>query len=197
MLKPKTAEKYSFQKLISVLKNSFGISVLIFFGSIEDGAHFQQKYLYIFIFSHYNVRYILGKGLPVYTFKNLCEQDTGIALEDGTLKMVVVPKEWKKVKSTEVQSVLRYIYDNVPTDNYTKELDMHVADIKYDEVISNESLSYFFKMQDMRDEGIKEGMEKGRLEERFNMARIMKDEDCPMPLIIKTTGLSKEDIERL
>lgn len=32
-----------------------------------------------------------------------------------------------------------------------KELDIYIADIKYDEVISNVSLFYFFKMQGMRD----------------------------------------------
>ncbi|MGP1438450.1 MAG: Rpn family recombination-promoting nuclease/putative transposase [Treponema sp.] len=131
----------------------------------------------------------IGKGLPIYTFKNLCEQDPSIVLGDGTLKMIVVPKEWEKVRSVRIQSVLKYIYDKIPTDSYTKELDMCVKDIKYDTIISNDSLSYFFKIQDEREEGIKEG--------NFNTARRMKKANCESSFIMDMTGLTKEEIEAL
>lgn len=139
----------------------------------------------------------IGKGLPIYSFKNLCEQDTSIALDDGTLKMIVVPKEWKKVENPRIQSVLKYIYDNIPTDGYTKELDMYVTDIKYDTVISNDSLSYFFKIQDEREEGVKEGIKEGIKEESFNTARRMKKANCESSFIMDMTGLTKEEIEAL
>ena len=40
-------------------------------------------------------------------------------------------------------------------------------------------------------------MIEGRKEERHNIARIMKGENCLLSLIVKTTGLSKEQIEKL
>ena len=90
---------------------------------------------------------------------------------------------------------------------------MCVADIKYDEVISNESLSYFFKMQDVRDEGERAGLEQGRVEGRAEgiakglakgrteglceTARNMRANDCDVTFIAKMTGLTIEEIEKL
>ena len=131
----------------------------------------------------------IKKGLPIYTFKNLCEEDPHIALEDGTLKVILCPREWRKVQDAKIRAVLKYIYDGIPVDNYTKELDMCVTDIKYDEVISNESLSYFFKMQDAREEGREEGI--------CETARNMRANNCDATFIAKMTGLTIEEIERL
>ena len=131
----------------------------------------------------------IKKGLPIYTFKNLCEEDPHIALEDGTLKVILCPREWRKVQDAKIRAVLKYIYDGIPVDNYTKELDMCVTDIKYDEVISNESLSYFFKMQDAREEGREEGI--------CETARNMRAKSFDISLISEVTGLTIEEIEKL
>ena len=45
--------------------------------------------------------------------------------------------------------------------------------------------------------GIIKGITQGRMEEKLEMARIMKRENCPVSLIVKTTGLPKEEIEKL
>ena len=51
--------------------------------------------------------------------------------------------------------MLSFLYDRR---RVKEELDMCVTDIKYDQVISNDSLSYYFKMQDAREEGREEGI---------------------------------------
>ena len=85
------------------------------------------------------------------------------------------------------------IKESIKQLTYTKELDMYVTDIKYDTVISNDSLSYFFKIQDEREEGIKEGIK----EESFNTARRMKKANCESSFIMDMTGLTEEEIEAL
>ena len=139
----------------------------------------------------------IGEGLPIYTFKNLCEEDTNIELKDGTLKMIVVAKEWAKVKERERRAILKYIYEESITDDYTKELDMEVAEIKYSRVISNESLSYLFKMQDERDEGIKIGIEKGAYAKAIETARNCLNLKMPVETIAQVTGLKKEEIDKV
>ena len=78
---------------------------------------------------------------------------------------------------------------------------MCVTDIKYDQVISNDSLSYYFKMQDAREEGMLEGIEKGiakgRAEGLTETARNMKREGFDSSLITRMTGFTKEEIEKL
>ena len=154
-----------------------------------DLAHFNtgEKYkdakntiiIFICMFDPFN------KGLPVYTFENTCREDNNIVLEDGTLKIAVVPALWYKVENIKLRAVLKYIKENIPTDDYTKELDMRVGDIKikYDRVISNDSISYVCKMQDMEDylqhikdsmqhmedsmQHIEDSIQKGRIEGRI------------------------------
>ena len=136
----------------------------------------------------------IGRGLPIYTFKNLCVEDPSIELGDDTLKVIVAPQNWQKVRNNDgLRALLKYLWDDSKTDGFTEELDMCVTDIKYDQVISNDSLSYYFKMQDVREEGRAEGRE----EERFFMARSFRDMGVSLDKIAQATGLSEEEIKGL
>ena len=48
-----------------------------------------------------------------------------------------------------------------------------------------------------REAGILLGMQKGMQKEKIGIAQIMKNENCPISLIIKATGLSQKEIEQL
>ena len=103
----------------------------------------------------------IGKGRAVYTFKNLCVEDPSIELGDETLKIILVLKEWQKETDEELKALLRYIYEGVPSDEFTREVDMQVENIKYEQVISNDSLSFLCRMEDERDMWVQKGMQKG------------------------------------
>ena len=45
--------------------------------------------------------------------------------------------------------------------------------------------------------GIQKGMQQGMQKEKIGIAQIMKNENCPISLIIKATGLSQKEIEQL
>ena len=140
----------------------------------------------------------IGRGFPIYTFKNLCAQDHTIALDDETLKIVVAPQNWKKVKNNDdLKSLLRYLWEGVKTDAFTEEVDMCVTDIKYDQVISNESLSYYCELEDAEERGREEGREEGRFEEKCTIARLMKEEGYSIEEIQKISKLSRVEIQQL
>lgn len=48
-----------------------------------------------------------------------------------------------------------------------------------------------------REEGIEEGLERGRMEERLDLARKFKNSGVPVDIIAMNTGLSKEEISAL
>ena len=136
----------------------------------------------------------IGKGLPIYTFKNLCVEDPSIKLDDDTIKIIVAPQNWEKVEDNNaLKALLKYLWDGSKTDKFTEELDMQVTGIKYDKVISNDSLSYYFKMQDAKKIGREEGIREGTLV----TARKMKAKDCDISFIAEMTGLTREEIESL
>ena len=132
----------------------------------------------------------IGKDLPIYTFKNLCVEDPSIKLDDDTIKIIVAPQNWENVVGNDaLKALLKYLWDGSKTDKFTEELDMQVKDIKYDRVISNDSLSYYYKMQDVKEIGRQEG--------KCDAARNMKTEGFDYSLIARMTGLTREEIEKL
>ena len=139
----------------------------------------------------------IGKGLPVYNFKNLCVEDPKIELGDDTLKIIVAPQNWEKAEDAELRALLKYLWDGTTSDNFTKEMDMHVADIKYDQIISNESLSYYCQMEDAEDRGWMEGIKEGEKKGKYESAHNMKSEGFPFDLIARITGLSLAEIKEL
>ena len=54
-----------------------------------------------------------------------------------------------------------------------------------------------FLLDNAKNEGIEEGIEKGKLEEAIAIARELKKEGLAIEFIAKTTKLSIEEIEKL
>ena len=50
---------------------------------------------------------------------------------------------------------------------------------------------------DTLDKGLQEGMQKGKLEERYKNAKAYKENGVPVALIASTLGLSIEEVEKL
>ena len=52
-------------------------------------------------------------------------------------------------------------------------------------------------IQQGMQKGLQKGMQQGMQKEKIGIAQIMKNENCPISLIIKATGLSQKEIEQL
>ena len=74
-----------------------------------------------------------GEGRYIYTFRNRCEENNSIILDDDTLKVVVNATGTNGNISAELKDVLNYIAGGIPTTNYSKELDKAVEEVKNDE----------------------------------------------------------------
>ena len=74
-----------------------------------------------------------GKGRWIYTFENLCREDTDIALNDGATKIVLNTKGYVGEISEELKALLRYMDGFAPQDDYTRELDNAVTAVRNDE----------------------------------------------------------------
>ena len=178
-----------------------------------DSAFFSKSMQYkdatntiiIFICKHDPI----GFGLPMYTFKNLCVEDTKIELEDGTLKIILVPSRWDKIQDKDLKYFLKYVYTGKVSDLFTKELDMFVSELKYDEVVSADCFSLLLRLEDEKEigikqgwqEGLQKGLQKGWQEgeeaEKIATAKRMRAKDCDINFIAEMTGLSHEEIENL
>ena len=71
----------------------------------------------------------MSEDLPVYTFENTCQENKDIKLNDGTLKLIVNVKAYKKVENLKLRRLLKYICDGIPTDPLTKEIVVNKVDL--------------------------------------------------------------------
>ncbi|MBR1736846.1 MAG: Rpn family recombination-promoting nuclease/putative transposase [Firmicutes bacterium] len=73
-----------------------------------------------------------GEGRYIYTFRNRCDENMNITLNDDTVKIVVNSTGTQGEISDELKATLDYIVSGVPTTPYSKDLDKAVEEVKND-----------------------------------------------------------------
>jgi len=135
----------------------------------------------------------IGKGLPIYTFKNICEQDKNIKLNDGTTKIIISVKAYEKVKNPELKGLLKYICDGIVTTSLTKEIEMAMSNIKQNTTFLKEYKSFYATMQDAR----MEGRIQGSYDTKIETAKKLIAMNLSIEQIAQVTDLSIEEIAKL
>ena len=73
-------------------------------------------------------------GLPCYTFRNICEENHEVNLNDKSLKVVYNASAYEEEKDERIQEFLRYVMtDDAGEDDFTKHLAEIVERLKDDE----------------------------------------------------------------
>lgn len=78
-------------------------------------------------------------GLPRYTFRNICEENNFVNLDDKCVKVVYNAKAYESEKDSKVRALLRFIQTNEPgEDDFSKRLSEFVAKVKENEKFRKE-----------------------------------------------------------
>ena len=105
---------------------------------------------------------LFGQGRHVYTFENRCVQDLELPLEDDTVKIVLNTKGILDDVSIEMKSLLDYIDGKEPEDDFTKELDDAVNEVRDNEKWRLEYMTLQMSYQEKYELGVQDGIELGR-----------------------------------
>ena len=103
-----------------------------------------------------------GKNKCIYEFENLCIDDCGIKLNDGTHKIFLNTKGDKKGINKELKSLLEYFDGSEPESELTRRIDRKVIAARKNERWRREYMSLQMEMNLKYREGLKAGEEKGR-----------------------------------
>ena len=128
---------------------------------------------------------LFGKGLPVYTFENICVEDKETKLNDMTTKMFYNCNAYERMKSVEIESFLRYLQTGDAKTDFTKKIAFEIDSARdnplwrkefmdwemqrrmifaeaHDEgFASGEKAGYAFGIQQGIEQGIQKGMQQG------------------------------------
>ena len=150
-----------------------------------------------------------GKGLPVYTFRNVCSEDGALFLDDKSYKVFYNVGAYGKEGEPELSALLEYLCERRTTSGFTQRIDALVEKAKRNEKFRSVYMSLNIREDDLRMAGEKIGFERGIRKGRRDgiaagsyqkareTAKLMQRESCSVDFIQRMTGLSEAEIEKL
>ncbi|MBR3538294.1 MAG: Rpn family recombination-promoting nuclease/putative transposase [Eubacterium sp.] len=141
------------------------------------------------------------QGRHIYTFENRCTEDTSIRLEDESTKIFLNTKGTLDDIPKPLHMFLEYIETGNALDEYTKELDQAVAEVRTDEKWRKPIMTMEMYIKDREtiaksegiEEGIKEGVKQGIKDEQRATAFRMIAAGMPEESIRIATALTEEE----
>ena len=161
---------------------------------LEKGGRFKDlKNTYVVFICTFDY---LGLGEPMYVVESYIRKND-LHFNDGTSKILLNTKCSPDKVPEKLRSFYEYINDPTKVGSELIEgIDERVQ--KYNTPEWRERLvTLEYMIAEAKEEGIAEGEAFGRAAEKIEMARAMKNDKEPIDKIIKYTGLSKEEIEKI
>ena len=135
-------------------------------------------------------------GRYIYTFRERCEENPAIALNDGATKIFLNTTGTVGDVSDELKNFLRYVDSGIVSGKLVSDFDDAIKSVK---IARETRLSYMtFEMALSEREmqgfelGVEKGLREGRQEEKNSIALTMLQSKMSLDLIQKFTGLSIE-----
>lgn len=149
----------------------------------------------------------LEKGLPVYSFKTTCREDTTIGLEDGITKIIINSKAAEQERNVKLKVFLEYMNGKVSGDEFIQRVERRVKEVKANEALRREYMLVNTIERDARNDGWKaglvqgkslglaEGVARGSRQKAIETAKLLKQFGDSVQKIMQVTGLTKEEVE--
>ena len=142
-------------------------------------------------------------GLPRYSFKNICLENTEVKLNDKSLKVIYNSSAYESEKDEKIRAFLQYVSTNEPgKDDFTNRLSKLVEKIKDNEKFRSDYAAMNLHDRDIqrtaKEEGRKEGLEAGAQQKAIEAAtNLLKMNVLSSEQIAQASGLPLEKILEL
>ncbi len=176
---------------------------LIDLNIIEKGETYTKlKESYIIFICTFDA---FNKGLPKYTFENICNEDNSIKLGDETYKIFFNTLAFEKIENDKLKAFLKYVNGEREDNTFINKINDKVRRIKRNEEWRQEYMTLLMREQEIAEEnykkgieeGIKEGIKEGMIIKQIEMLkRFKKDEEEIIREIEKEYNLSIEEVKR-
>ena len=138
-----------------------------------------------------------GEGFPCYTFSNLCHEKRTLEFGDKTHKFIFNAAAFQSEKDLERKSLLEYIKNKESTSDFTKMIDQLVEKTKENQTFRGDYMAWGLAEQDAEKRGYNAGIADGAEQKAIDTAKKLLLENLPIDLIVRTTGLPLESVQKL
>lgn len=125
----------------------------------------------------------------IYTFRNLCVEDTGLELNDKTTKVFVNSTGTANDVTPDVKAFLDYVNGVINDDAFVREIDDEILRVKAIEEERVKYMTYEMKIEEERELAREEG--------KIEMVQEMLREHQPLDFIAKISKFSQEKITEI
>ena len=149
------------------------------------------------------------KGLPHYTFKTRCLQDSEVDIKDGAIKEIFNATAYATEQDVEISAFLKYIDSKEATDDFTDKINHLVKKAKINEKFRSDYLAVNIRETDIYEEGrtegialgiaqgISQGISQGAEQAKIETARNLLRMNLSPEQVVQGTGLPLEIVEQL
>lgn len=130
---------------------------------------------------------LFGEGRHIYTFENICKEDSRLYLEDGATKIFLNAKGYREDVSKELKAFLDYVAGRKSEDKFVKKLEEAVKEAKKNREWRHEYMTLL-----MRDQ---ENLEKGEEKQRKKIVEKMLLKGFKAEQIMDICDTTEEEIE--
>ena len=132
----------------------------------EDYENLKESYvLFICKYDPFKDKNEKPFGLPRYTFRNFCEENNLVNLDDKSLKIFYNSTAYEDEKDERIKALLRFVQTNEPQkDDFSNRLNALVAKLKKNEIFKQEYSRMNLHDRDIRKEGMKLGAQQKAIE---------------------------------
>lgn len=185
----------------------------LYLKQIERGEDYEKLNRSIsIIFLDYKIEKL--KELPIHTKWQIKESknESKILTEDLEIHIIELPKIKEKIEEGSLKKWILFLEN--PEGEETKKMAENEKEIKeaietLEEISSDEAKERMAELRQKyimdkkselrtaEEKGIKKGKEEGIKKEKMETVKRLKNENIPIDIIIKATGLTKEEIEQI
>ena len=139
-----------------------------------------------------------GYEMPVYTFKNICKENTEIILQDETSKIFFNATAYKKESDVAIRKFMSYLLNKEPTDDFTRKLDRLVNTIKCNRqfIKGYDNMGAVWYMNAKR-EGISIGLQQGIQQANISSAKKLLKMGLSLEQIAAAVNLPLDEVQKL
>ncbi len=140
----------------------------------------------------------IGFGLPCYTFKNTCIENSAVSLDDNSLKVIYNASAYEAVEDKRVRDFLQFIMTNDPAGNdFNKLLSDTVERLKENDKFRSDYAAMNLHDRDIIRKTQKEAIALGQQQNAIESAKKMLTKKYPVNEISEITGLPIEQVIKL
>lgn len=137
---------------------------------------------------------LFNLGRHIYTFENRCIQQSKLPLGDGTTKIILNTKGTADDVSEDMKALLNYIDGQLPSNDYTNELDAAVKSARHNKKWRRDYMTLEMHYQEKYEQGIEKG---SLLKAKQTATALLSNGKLSTAEIAECSGLSLKQVEAL